>query len=154
MGGDKASISGHSMGGHGALTLALKNPDRFESVSAFSPICNPTQVPWGKKALPLYLGTDTTAWKKYDACELIKTYKGKDLHILCDQGTADNFLIGADNQLQPLAFMQAAQEAKVQITFRMQAGYDHSYFFISTFVGEHIAHHAKYLHADKNASRM
>uniref|UniRef100_A0A6U9N238 S-formylglutathione hydrolase n=1 Tax=Zooxanthella nutricula TaxID=1333877 RepID=A0A6U9N238_9DINO len=141
------SVSGHSMGGHGALTIALKNPDRYTSVSAFAPICNPTNVPWGTKALSLYLGDAKEAWKQYDACELIKNYKGKDLHILCDQGTADNFLCGDVNQLQPLAFIAAAQEAKVPVTFRMQAGFDHSYYFMSTFIGEHIAHHARLLHA-------
>jgi len=141
------SISGHSMGGHGALTIALKNPDRYTSVSAFAPICNPTNVPWGTKALSLYLGDAKEAWKQYDACELIRNYKGKDLHILCDQGTADNFLCGDVNQLQPLAFIAAAQEAKVPVTFRMQAGFDHSYYFMSTFIGEHIAHHARLLHA-------
>merc|ERR1712107_456724 len=143
----KKSICGHSMGGHGALTLAMKNPDKYASVSAFAPICNPMQVPWGQKALPLYLGDDKESWKQYDATELIKTYKGKDLHILCDQGTADNFLTGDTNQLQPLAFMAAAQEAKVHVTFRMQAGYDHSYYFISTFIGEHLKHHSYFLHA-------
>mmetsp|Transcript_158288 Transcript_158288/g.507692 ORF Transcript_158288/g.507692 Transcript_158288/m.507692 type:complete len:291 (-) Transcript_158288:72-944(-) len=145
------SVSGHSMGGHGALTIALKNPDRYTSVSAFAPICNPMNVPWGTKALKLYLGDDKEAWKQYDACELIKSYKGRDLHILCDQGTGDNFLSAEVNQLQPLAFMQAAQDAKVPVTFRMQAGYDHSYYFMSTFIGEHIAHHARLLHARMNA---
>jgi S-formylglutathione hydrolase len=142
----KASIFGHSMGGHGALTLALKNPSLFESVSAFSPICHPTNCPWGQKAFPRYLGGDPESWKKFDASELIKTYAGKDLHILCDQGTGDNFLKGDVNQLQSLAFIEAAGKANVPVTFRMQAGYDHSYFFISTFVREHVAHHAKYLH--------
>jgi len=141
------AVSGHSMGGHGALTIALKNPDRYTSVSAFAPICNPTQVPWGKKAFERYLGSDTEAWKQYDACELIKSYKGRDLHILCDQGTDDNFLKGDINQLQPVALMEAAQEAKVPVTFRMQAGYDHSYYFMSTFIREHIEHHARFLHA-------
>merc|ERR1711879_416435 len=143
----KASIFGHSMGGHGALTLALKNPSKYESVSAFSPICNPTKCPWGTSAFPLYLGSDKETWKAYDATELIKSYKGRDLHILCDQGTDDNFLKGDVNQLQPLNFIAAAQEAKVPVTFRMQAGYDHSYYFMATFIGEHLAHHAKYLHA-------
>lgn len=142
------SISGHSMGGHGALTIGLKNAARYESVSAFAPICNPTQVPWGQKAFPLYLGADKESWKQYDATELIKKYdKKKDLHILCDCGTADNFLVGDVNQLTPLTFISAALEAKVPVTFRMQAGYDHSYYFMSTFIGEHIAHHAKFLHA-------
>lgn len=141
------SICGHSMGGHGALTIALKNPDKYESVSAFSPICNPMECAWGQKAFPLYLGEDKNSWKQYDAKELIKSYKGKDLHILCDCGTADNFLIGDVNQLRPLQFIDEALAAKVPVTFRMQAGYDHSYYFISTFIGEHLAHHAKFLHA-------
>merc|ERR1712232_497756 len=103
--------------------------------SAFAPICNPMVVPWGTKAFPLYLGDNQEAWKAYDATELIKGYKGRDLHILCDCGTADSFLVGDVNQLQPLTFMAAAQEAKVHVTFRMQAGYDHSYYFMSTFIG-------------------
>merc|ERR1712151_113792 len=144
---ERKSVFGHSMGGHGALTIGLKNPDKYISVSAFAPICNPMNVPWGKKGFGLYLGDDKETWKQYDATELIKSYKGRDLHILCDQGAADNFLVGDVNQLQPLAFMQAAQDAGVQITFRMQAGYDHSYYFMSTFIGEHIEHHARLLHA-------
>lgn len=144
---DKKSIFGHSMGGHGALTIGLKNPDKYISVSAFAPICNPINVPWGQKALALYLGADQSTWQQYDATELIKKYTGRDLHILVDQGTADNFLIGDVNQLQPLAFQAACLEASQPVTFRMQAGYDHSYYFISTFVGEHLAHHAKFLHA-------
>mmetsp|Transcript_127256 Transcript_127256/g.224031 ORF Transcript_127256/g.224031 Transcript_127256/m.224031 type:complete len:284 (-) Transcript_127256:152-1003(-) len=143
---DRRAIFGHSMGGHGALTIGLKNPDRYVSVSAFAPICNPMVVPWGVKAFTNYLGEDKEMWKEYDACELIKTYKGKDLHILVDQGTADNFLKGDVNQLQPIAFIQAAAEAGVPVTFRMQAGYDHSYYFMSTFIAEHIAHHARYLY--------
>lgn len=143
---DKRSIFGHSMGGHGALTIGLKNPERYASVSAFAPICNPTKVPWGIKAFTNYLGPDQEAWKEYDACELVKSYKGKDLHLLCDQGTSDNFLTGDVNQLQPLAFIEAAAAAQVPVTFRMQAGYDHSYYFMSSFIGEHIAHHASYLH--------
>jgi len=145
------SVFGHSMGGHGALTIGLKNPDRYTSVSAFAPICNPMEVPWGKKAFDLYLGSDQKAWSQYDACELIKNYTGPDLHILCDQGTDDNFLKGDVNQLQPLAFMEAAQKAKVPVTFRMQAGYDHSYYFMSTFIREHIEHHARFLHAKLGA---
>lgn len=141
------SVSGHSMGGHGALTIALKNPDKYTSVSAFAPICNPTNVPWGTKAFSLYLGPDKEQWKHYDACELVKGYKGRDLHILVDQGTDDNFLVGETNQLQPVAFLLAAQESRVPVTFRMQAGYDHSYYFMSTFIGEHLAHHARLLHA-------
>lgn len=149
----KRSICGHSMGGHGALTMAMKNPDKFESVSAFAPICNPTAVPWGLKAFPLYLGEDKEAWKQYDATELIKKYSGKDLHILCDQGTDDNFLKGDVNQLQPDAFQAAAKEAGIAVNFRMQTGYDHSYFFISTFISEHLAHHAKFLGAGQPATK-
>jgi len=145
------AISGHSMGGHGALTIAMKNPDRYTSVSAFAPICNPMKCSWGEKAFKLYLGGDTESWKQYDATELIKNYKGKDLHILCDCGTADNFLTGDVNQLQPLTFMQVASDAKVPVTFRMQAGYDHSYYFMSSFIGEHLAHHSKFLHAAQSA---
>lgn len=143
----KRAISGHSMGGHGALTIAMKNPERYTSVSAFAPICNPMNVPWGQKAFKLYLGEDQQGWKQYDATELVSQYKGKDLHVLCDCGTADSFLVGEVNQLQPLAFMAAAQQAKVPITFRMQAGYDHSYYFMSTFIREHLEHHARFLHA-------
>merc|ERR1719428_2485848 len=105
------------------------------------------KCPWGQKGFKLYLGEDTKAWEEYDATELMKKYTGKDLHILCDQGAADNFLVGDVNQLQPLAFMAACLTAKQPVTFRMQAGYDHSYYFISSFVGEHLAHHAKFLHA-------
>lgn len=141
------SVSGHSMGGHGALTIGLKNPDRYTSVSAFAPICNPMNVPWGQKAFNHYLGSDTEAWKQYDACELIKAYSGRNLHILCDQGTEDNFLKGDVDQLRSASFIQAATEAKVPVTFRMQAGYDHSYYFMSSFIAEHIAHHATFLHA-------
>merc|ERR1711939_165163 len=143
---DRRAIFGHSMGGHGALTIGLKNPDKYVSVSAFAPICNPMRCPWGQKGFKLYLGEDTSAWKQYDATELIKNYSGPDLHILCDQGSADNFLIGDVNQLQPLAFIQAAQDAKVPVTFRMQAGYDHSYYFMASFIDEHIEHHATFLH--------
>ncbi|CAE7740548.1 ESD [Symbiodinium pilosum] len=148
----KRAISGHSMGGHGALTIGLKNPDRYTSVSAFAPICNPMKVPWGQKAFKFYLGEDEESWKQYDATELVTQYKGKDLHILCDCGTADSFLVGDVNQLQPLAFMAAAQQSKVPVTFRMQAGYDHSYYFMSTFIREHLEHHARFLHAGGYAS--
>lgn len=141
------SICGHSMGGHGALTIGLKNPEKYVSVSAFSPICNPMNCPWGQKAFKGYLGDDQSAWKQYDATELIKEYKGPDLHILCDCGTSDNFLTGDVDQLQPLAFQGAFMAAKVPVTFRLQADFDHSYYFISTFIGEHLAHHARFLHA-------
>jgi S-formylglutathione hydrolase len=139
------SIAGHSMGGHGALTIAMKNPDRYACVSAFAPICNPTQVPWGNKAFTHYLGDDKESWKQYDATELVKKYAGKDLKILCDQGTDDNFLKGDVNQLQPEAFIAAAKEAGVPVNFRSQPGYDHSFYFIGTFIGEHLKHHAECL---------
>lgn len=144
---DRRAITGHSMGGHGALTIGLKNADRYTSVSAFSPICNPMECPWGQKAFTGYLGEDKEAWKQYDACELIKGYKGKDLHILVDQGNDDNFLKGDVNQLLPVNLLTAAAASQVPVTLRMQAGYDHSYYFISSFIGDHIRHHAQFLHA-------
>mmetsp|Transcript_28158 Transcript_28158/g.62095 ORF Transcript_28158/g.62095 Transcript_28158/m.62095 type:complete len:284 (-) Transcript_28158:92-943(-) len=143
----RKAITGHSMGGHGALTIGLKNPDSYTSVSAFSPICNPMECPWGQKAFTGYLGDDKQTWKQYDATELIKAYKGRDLHILIDQGNDDNFLKGDVNQLLPVNLLTAAAESKVPVTLRMQAGYDHSYYFISSFIGEHIRHHAQFLHA-------
>lgn len=137
------SISGHSMGGHGALICALKNPSRYRSVSAFAPICNPTQCPWGRKAFSGYLGPDEEEWKKYDATELVKAYKGPDLHILVDQGTADSFYTGG--QLLPENFSAACAASGVHADVRMQEGYDHSYYFISTLIDDHIRHHASFL---------
>ncbi|MEC5400043.1 S-formylglutathione hydrolase [Uliginosibacterium sp. H1] len=138
---DARGISGHSMGGHGALVLALRNPGRYRSVSAFSPIVAPTQVPWGEKALGAYLGADRASWKDWDACELIASAKEK-LPLLVDQGDADEFLA---TQLQPQRLQAAAQAAGHPLTLRMQPGYDHSYYFIASFIGEHIAHHAQAL---------
>jgi len=135
---DARSISGHSMGGHGALVIALKNPQRYRSVSAFSPIVAPTQVPWGEKAFTAYLGEDRAAWKAYDATELVST-STPHLPLLIDQGDADEFLEG---QLKPQLFVQAAAQAGYPVTVRMQPGYDHSYYFMASFIGEHIAHHA------------
>ena len=135
---DARSISGHSMGGHGALTIALKNPGRYRSVSAFSPIVAPSQVPWGEKAFAAYLGDDRQAWKQYDTVELVKSASGK-LPLLVDQGDADEFL---DGQLRPQLLQAAADAAGHPLTLRMQPGYDHSYYFIASFIGEHIAHHA------------
>ncbi len=135
---DARSISGHSMGGHGALTIALKNPGRYRSVSAFSPIVAPSQVPWGQKAFAAYLGDDREAWKQYDTVELVKSASGK-LPLLVDQGDADEFL---DGQLRPQLLQAAADAAGHPLTLRMQPGYDHSYYFIASFIGEHIAHHA------------
>lgn len=138
---DKRSISGHSMGGHGALICALKNPGRYQSVSAFAPITNPTQCPWGEKAFTGYLGDDREAWKAWDTCELIATATER-LPLLVDQGEADNFL---EEQLKPEALEQACEKAGHELTLRRQSGYDHSYFFISSFIDDHLAHHAKAL---------
>lgn len=138
---DKRSIFGHSMGGHGALMIALKNPERYKSVSAFSPITNPIQVPWGKKAFTAYLGENLEHWQDYDSTELVKTL-GCQLPIRIDQGLADEFLV---NQLDPTAFIQACQSKGVNLDYHAHDGYDHSYYFISSFIAEHIAFHAKYL---------
>jgi S-(hydroxymethyl)glutathione dehydrogenase/alcohol dehydrogenase len=139
---DKASIFGHSMGGHGALTIALRNPGAFKSVSAFAPITNPTEAPWGKKAFPLYLGADEATWKQYDTVELIKNYSGPPVRLLVDQGTGDNFLV---EQLKPENLQKACDAKGINLMLRMQEGYDHSYFFISTFVQDHLKYHASYL---------
>jgi len=136
----KRSIFGHSMGGHGALTLAMKHPQLFRSVSAFSPISSPTRCPWGEKALGAYLGPDRDAWRAHDAALLIEAGKAAPFDdILVDQGTADQFLT---EQLKPELLEAAAQSAGQKLTLRRQEGYDHSYFFIATFVSEHVAFHA------------
>ncbi|MCK0098197.1 S-formylglutathione hydrolase [Qipengyuania sp. S6317L1] len=134
----RQSITGHSMGGHGALTIALRNPDRFRSVSAFAPIVAPIEVPWGKKALGRYLGDDEGAWREYDAVALIED-GARVPELLVDQGTADNFL---EEQLQTHRLEQACASAGINTEIRMQEGYDHSYFFISSFLADHIAWHA------------
>ncbi|XP_006899030.1 PREDICTED: S-formylglutathione hydrolase-like [Elephantulus edwardii] len=141
----RMSIFGHSMGGHGALICALKNPGKYKSVSAFAPICNPVLYPWGKKAFGGYLGSDQSKWKAYDATHLVKSYPGSQLDILIDQGKDDQFL--ADGQLLPDNFIAACTEKKIPVVFRLQEGYDHSYYFIATFISDHIRHHAKYLNA-------
>lgn len=138
---DVRAISGHSMGGHGALTIALKNPGRYRSVSAFSPIVAPSQVPWGEKAFGAYLGDDRETWKQHDAVELVKSAQEK-LPLLIDQGDADEFLEG---QLRPQLLQAACMAAGHPLELRMQPGYDHSYYFIASFIGDHIAHHAKAL---------
>jgi len=143
----RTSISGHSMGGYGVLTIALKNPGRFLSVSAFAPIVNPTQVPWGIKALGNYLGgssaQENPEWNKYDACELVKHYTGPTLDVLIDQGTADSFL---ERELKPERFTEACkQNSNIIVDLRMDEGYDHSYFFIQTFIGAHLDFHAQRL---------
>lgn len=132
------AISGHSMGGHGALVLALRNPGRYRSVSAFSPIVAPSRVPWGEKALAAYLGDDRESWKAWDACELVK-HASKTLLLLVDQGGDDEFL---DGQLRPQLLQAAAVAAGHPLRLRMRPGHDHSYYFIASFIGEHIAHHA------------
>ncbi len=135
----RESIFGHSMGGHGALTIALKNPERYKSVSAFAPIVAPSEVPWGQKALPRYLGEDRKAWRPYDACALIKDGHRFPGTILVDQGYADKFL---EVQLQHWRLDAACREAGQSLTLRVHAGYDHSYYFIGTFMGDHLRHHA------------
>ena len=138
---DQQGIMGHSMGGHGALTIALRNPERFKSVSAFSPIVAPSQVPWGQKALGGYLGPDQTAWAEYDAVELIKA-GARVPDILVDQGSDDNFL---RDQLKTELLVDACTSTGQPATIRMQPGYDHSYFFISTFMPDHLRWHAERL---------
>lgn len=135
---DRQSIMGHSMGGHGALTIGLTFPERYRAVSAFAPIGAPGQVPWGQKALEGYLGADRTAWRKHDAVALIED--GARLpELLVDQGDADEFL---GEQLRPELLARACADAGIDLTLRMQPGYDHSYHFISTFLADHLAWHA------------
>ena len=137
------AISGHSMGGHGALVIALRNPGRYRSVSAFSPIVAPSQVPWGRKALAAYLGDDREAWKQWDAVALLGSASER-LPLLVEQGGDDEFL---DPQLRPQLLQHACEQAGHPLQLRIRPGYDHSYYFIASFIGEHIAHHAKALHA-------
>mgnify|MGYP001432223322 FL=1 len=137
----KIGIFGHSMGGHGALTIFLKNQDIFKSVSAFAPICNPMKCPWGKKAFTNYLGTEIEKWKSYDACHLV-TKNPTSVEILVDQGLSDAFL---KEQLYPHKFLEACKSANVNLKFRQHEGYDHGYYFISTFMADHVEHHAKIL---------
>ncbi len=138
---DRQGITGHSMGGHGALTISLRNPGRFRSTSAFAPIVSPLQCPWGEKALGGYLGDDRAAWREYDACALIED--GARLpELLIDQGTADDFL---DSQLKTHLLEEACGKVDMTATIRLQEGYDHSYFFVSTFMAGHVAWHAERL---------
>ena len=142
---DKQSICGHSMGGHGALVLALRNPQRFRSVSAFAPIVNPCQVPWGRKAFSAYLGDDENQWLQYDSCHLLNALP-KDQQpfpILIDQGDDDQFLA---DQLQPAKLVELARQQGWPLQIRIQPGYDHSYFTIATFIEEHLRFHAEWLH--------
>lgn len=135
---DRRAVAGHSMGGHGALVCALKHPGMYRSVSAFSPIVNPAAVPWGEKAFGRYLGPDRERWLEWDACALIATAAER-LPILIDQGDRDSFL---EAQLKPERLVAAAEAAGHPLTLRMQPGYDHSYFFIATFIEDHLRHHA------------
>lgn len=138
---DRQGILGHSMGGHGALTLGLKYPEQYKSISAFSPIVAPSQVPWGEKALAGYLGNDQDAWEKHDACALMESAGDRRAfpEILIDQGLADDFL---ENQLKPHLFEESCKTAGQSLTLRLQDGYDHSYYFIQSFIKDHIEHHA------------
>lgn len=143
--GERASIFGHSMGGHGALIMALKNPGRFCSVSAFAPIVNPAAVPWGEKAFSAYLGEDRTAWQAWDSCALMQAAGPEAvLPTLIDQGESDNFLTG---QLMPERLAAVANAKNWPLELRMQPGYDHSYYFIATFVEDHLRFHAQHLFA-------
>ena len=137
----RKSVMGHSMGGHGALVCALRNPERYRSVSAFAPIVAPSQVPWGQKAFTGYLGPDRSAWADYDATALVAG-SAWDQPILIDQGDADGFL---EEQLRPWLFEAACRTAGKPVAVRRRAGYDHSYYFIASFVADHLAHHARAL---------
>lgn len=141
---DKRAISGHSMGGHGALTISLRNPKRYQSASAFSPICHPITCAWGQKAFSAYLGDNQDSWQPYDTSLLMaKAFtKSNQVPSLVDQGDADNFLA---QQLNPEALAAAAKESDYPLTLNMRAGYDHSYFFIASFIEQHLAFHAQYL---------
>ncbi|XP_021741053.1 S-formylglutathione hydrolase [Chenopodium quinoa] len=138
----RASISGHSMGGHGALTIYLKNLDKYKTVSAFAPIVNPINCPWGQKAFSNYLGGNKAHWEEYDATCLVSKFHDLSASILIDQGTDDNFL---HNQLLPNKFQEACEKVNAPLLLRLQRGYDHSYFFIATFIDDHISHHAQAL---------
>jgi S-formylglutathione hydrolase len=137
----RQGIFGHSMGGHGALTLHLKHPESYRSVSAFSPICAPMRCPWGEKAFAAYLGPDRETWRQYDATELIRRRPSR-AKMLIDQGAADGFL---EEQLKPDLLVEACEEAGQHFELRMQPGYDHSYYFIQSFIGGHLRHHAEAL---------
>ena len=142
---DRCAISGHSMGGHGALIMALKNPGKYTSVSAVAPIVNPTQVPWGQKAFTHYLGKDETKWQEWDSCALmLASDSANAIPMLIDQGDADQFLAG---QLQPAVFAEAARQKDWPLTLRIQPGYDHSYYFMASFIEDHLRFHAAHLFA-------
>lgn len=140
---DRQSIMGHSMGGHGALVCALRNPGKYRCATAFAPICNPSDCPWGKKAFTGYLGSDAKKWEEYDATHLVQKYMGPSLHLVVEQGDCDQFLL--DGQLLPERFQSACNGAGIPLEMNTQEGYDHSYYFISSFIGDHLEHHAKHL---------
>jgi len=139
---DNQSIMGHSMGGHGALTLYFKYPSLYKVVSAFSPVVAPSQVPWGQKAFRRYLGDNENAWKQHDACELAQSAANTNAEILIDQGLDDDFL---KEQLKPELFKRVCDEAGQKLNLRLHAEYDHSYYFIASFIDDHLDHHAEYL---------
>jgi S-formylglutathione hydrolase len=140
--GDRRGIFGHSMGGHGALTLAFRHRDRYASVSAFAPIVAPSRVPWGEKAFTSYLGDDRARWAEHDACELVRSRGPLPSELLVDQGLADKFLA---RELRPELFVEACKIAGQKLTLRRHEGHDHSYYFIATFMEDHLRHHAKAL---------
>lgn len=143
---DRCAISGHSMGGHGALIMALKNPGRFTSVSAFAPIVNPVRVPWGQKAFSAYLGEDQSQWAAWDSCALMaQASTEQQIPTLVDQGDNDQFLA---DQLQPAQLAEVARQTGWPLTLRIQPGYDHSYFFIASFIEDHLRFHAEHLFAE------
>ena len=139
----RAGIFGHSMGGHGALVIGLRNPDRYASISAFAPICAPSRCPWGEKAFGNYLGPDRQAWLRYDACGLLEQLE-RAPRLLIDQGGADNFL---EEQLKPQLLEEVCRRKGHELQLRIQPGYDHSYYFIASFMEDHLAHHARSLKA-------
>lgn len=140
---DRCAISGHSMGGHGALIMALKNPGKYTSISAFAPIVNPCRVPWGEKAFSAYLGEDKSQWTEWDSCALMLASRPEDaIPTLIDQGDNDQFLA---DQLQPAVLAETARQTAWPMTLRIQPGYDHSYYFIASFIEDHLRFHAQYL---------
>ena len=143
---ERHGLTGHSMGGHGALTIGLRNPQMYRSLSAFAPICTTLHSPWGKKALAYYLGSDTATWHEYDACEVARSASDASEFdkILVDQGADDPFLA---EQLRPELFQAACAESGLPVELRVHEGYDHGYYFIATFIGDHLKHHAAILHA-------
>ncbi|KAI5713773.1 hypothetical protein M8J76_005188 [Diaphorina citri] len=142
---EKTSIMGHSMGGHGAMICALKCPGKYLAVSAFAPICNPMQCQWGRDAFKAYLGGDESVWKDYDATELVKVYDGPPLELLIDQGGEDKFY--KEKQLLPENLVESCKQSQLPVVFYIREGYNHSYYFVATFIGDHVKHHAKALHS-------